>query len=104
MPPRPFGHTSDRAEREDRDRERRAELNAKYRAEQRRQNAAWEFEKFCKAQQARVAKKLRASADRVNAARWGNPREDRGLFVVTRQGTTECSAPLRRAYQEQERG
>ncbi len=96
--PRPFGQIGDRAEQE---RARRAELNAKYRAEQKRQNAAWELEKFIKAQNARIARTLQASTDRVNTARWGKATEGDGLFVVTRHGTTECSAPVRRQYTEQ---
>lgn len=91
-------------ERTDRERHRQqvAEHNAKYRAELKRQNDRWEFDRFLKAQRERIAKRLAGTTRRVNAARWGDPHEDRGLFVVTRHGTTEASAPIRRSYLEQE--
>lgn len=102
---RTFGSTTDRfiAEREASATRTisRAEQQALYREERRRQNAKFEFDQFCKAQQARIAKTLKAQTDRVNFARWGDPHQDKGLFVVTRQGTTEVSAPIRRQYQEQ---
>lgn len=89
-----FGHLRDRALTS-------AEHQARYRAEVQRINAKWEFEQFCRNQQARVAATLKRQTDRILRARWGNPNEDRGLFVVTRQGTSECSAPVKRMYLEQ---
>jgi hypothetical protein len=78
-----------------------AEHQARYRAERKRQEAKFEFEQFCTAQRARIAATLKQQTDRVNAARWGNPHDGDGLFVVTRHGTTEISAPVKRMYQEQ---
>jgi hypothetical protein len=80
---------------------RRAELNRQYRAEAKRKAAAFDFDQFCKAQRARIAKTLQQSADRVNTARWGRPDGD-GFYAVTRSGTTEVSRPVKREYQEQE--
>ncbi len=98
MPAKPFGTIT---ERDARERVRRAESNAKYRAEQCRQNAAWELEVFCKAQRERIARTLKASTDRILAARWGAVAEGDGMFAVTRHGTCEVSKPLRREYKEQ---
>lgn len=81
--------------------QRAAEQQAKYRAERKRQADKFEFEQFCKRQRERIAATLKRHTDRVNRARWGNPLEDRGLFAVTKAGTTECSAPVKRMYQEQ---
>ena len=92
MAPKPFGHLSEREQ-------RIREQQAKYRAEQCRQNAAWELEKFCKAQTARIAAQLKQSSDRILAARWGSP-EGTSYFVVTRHGTTEVSKPISREYKE----
>lgn len=104
MAHKPFGFTADRAAREERDRARRSELNAEYRARQKRETVVWDFEKFLKAQRERITRTLQESTERVNRARWGNAHEDVGLFVVTRHGTTENSAPVRRWYQEQSDG
>jgi hypothetical protein len=94
MPPKPFGHLSEREV-------HKRDQQAKYRAEQCRQNAAWELEVFCKAQRERIARTLKASTDRILAARWGAVAEGDGMFAVTRHGTCEVSKPLRREYKEQ---
>jgi hypothetical protein len=70
-------------------------------AEEARQQAAYEFDVFCREQRERHAASLKASAKRIQVARWGTDLDGDGLFVVTREGSTEVSKPIRRPYQEQ---
>jgi hypothetical protein len=54
-----------------------------------------------KSQQQRIQATLAGHTRRVNAARWGTATEGDGYFVITKAGTTETSAPVRREYHEQ---
>ena len=103
--PKPFGHTADRLEREAKDRARRAELNAKYRAEQKRLTFRDDLDRLFRRQNARIKATLKAASNRILAARWNVSTEhEDGIFCVTRSGTCEVSKPIRRDYREQETG
>lgn len=82
-------------------RARRAELNRQYRAEAKRRDVQHALDVIFAQQDARIARTLKASTDRILRARWGVTAEGDGLFAITKHGTTHVSEPVRRQYREQ---
>ena len=58
---------------------------ARYRAEQDRRSAGFDFEQFCRAQRARITATLKAQTARIAKAKWGDCEGDQAVFVVSRK-------------------